>query len=132
LLDEDNEAYKYFDILANDTKSVEGAESKYFKAQILYNQGKYDEAENEIMDFISKNTPHQYWLAKSFILLSDVYLAKDDMFQAKHTLKSIIDNYNNHDDGILEEAQKKIAKIEKKEQESIIMDEEAPDSTQNF
>ncbi|MDA3815774.1 MAG: tetratricopeptide repeat protein [Prolixibacteraceae bacterium] len=132
LLDEDNEAFKYFDILANDTKSIEGAESKYFKAQILHNQGKYDKAENEIMDFISKNTPHQYWLAKSFILLSDVYLAKDDMFQAKHTLKSIIDNYNKNDDGILKEAQKKIAEIEKIEEESIIMKKETPDSTQNF
>ncbi|HKK81360.1 MAG TPA: hypothetical protein VJ909_03885, partial [Prolixibacteraceae bacterium] len=59
-------------------------------------------------------------------------LAKDDMFQAKHTLKSIIDNYNNNNDGILKEAKKKIAAIEKIEQESIIMNEETPDSTQNF
>lgn len=115
LLKEDQEALKYFNLFANDTKSVEGAESKYFKAQILFNQKKYDESENEIMDFISKNTPHQFWLAKSFILLSDIYLMKNDIFQAKHTLKSITDNYNIKTDGIIDEATKKMAIIEAKE-----------------
>ncbi|MDA3881312.1 MAG: tetratricopeptide repeat protein [Prolixibacteraceae bacterium] len=129
LTGEENEALKYFNLLIEDTKSIEGAESKFFKAQILFNKNKYDEAENEIMDFISKSTPHKYWLAKSFILLSDVYREKNDIFQAKHTLKSIIDNYNNDTDGIIEEANKKIAEIEQIEKKSIIIDNETPDST---
>lgn len=129
LTGEENEALKYFELLIEDTKSLEGAESKFFKSQILFNKGQYDKAENEIMDFISKNTPHQYWLAKSFILLSDIYLAKNDIFQAKHTLKSITDNYNDNTDGIIEEANKKIAEIEEIEEESIILENETPDST---
>lgn len=129
LLSQDDEALKYFQLLTGDTKSIEGAESKFFVAQILYNKGKYTDSENEIMDFISKNTPHQYWLAKSFLLLSDIYLQKDDAFQAKHTLSSIVDNYTDQTDGIIKEAQTKIMKLEEKEKETIITNQDA-DSTQ--
>ena len=64
------------------------------------------------MDFISKNTPHQYWLAKSFILLSDIYLSQGDRFQARHTLKSIVENYPETDDGIIETGQAKLQHLE--------------------
>lgn len=130
LLKEEQEALKYFKLLTTDTKSTEGAESKYFVAQILYNQGAIDECEKEILDFINKNTPHQYWLAKSFLLLSDVYLRKNDTFQAKHTLSSIIDNYTDKNDGILTDAMARMKKLEAKEKETIITNE-ASDSLQN-
>jgi tetratricopeptide (TPR) repeat protein len=98
--------------LSADTNSAEGAEAKYLVAQILFDQQKVKESEKEIMDFISKNSPHQYWLAKSFILLSDIYLKNGDEFQAKHTLKSIQDNYANPTDGIQEAARQKLQQIE--------------------
>lgn len=129
MLSQDDEALKYFRLLADDTQSAEGAEAKFFVAQILFNKGNYDDCENEIMDFISKSTPHQYWLAKSFLLLSDVYLKKNDTFQAKHTLSSVVDNYTNPSDGIIDEAKAKIKKLEAIERETIITDE-ASDSTE--
>ena len=106
--------------LAEDTKSEEGAEAKYLLAEILASKNKLKEAEDEVMDFISKNTPHQYWLAKSFILLSDIYLSQGDHFQAKHTIKSIVENYPVNDDGIIETAKAKLQhleELEEKEQE---------------
>jgi hypothetical protein len=72
-------------------------------------------SEDEITDFISKNTPYQYWLGKSFLLLADIYLSKDDQFQAKHTLKSLYENYNDDNDGIKAEAAKKLLVIENEE-----------------
>jgi thioredoxin-like negative regulator of GroEL len=36
-------------------------------------------------------------VAKSFILLADVYLATGNEFQARQTLQSIIDNYEGED-----------------------------------
>ena len=68
--------------------------------------------EKEIFDFLQKNTSQEYWLARSFILLSDVYLAQDDVFQAKHTLQSIIENYDpSAEDDILLIAKEKLDKI---------------------
>ncbi len=64
------------------------------------------------MDFIDNNSPHQFWLAKSFILLSDIYLKNGDEFQAKHTLKSIEENYPEPNDGIMETTHQKLQLIE--------------------
>jgi hypothetical protein len=64
------------------------------------------------MDFISKGTPYQFWLGKAFLLLADIYLDKNDEFQAKHTLKSLVENYSNETDGVKEEASRKLAAIE--------------------
>ncbi len=44
-------------------------------------------------EFIDEFSSYDYWLAKSFILLADIYTITGDLFQAKQTLQSIIDNY---------------------------------------
>lgn len=111
------QALPLFKELAQDTKSAEGAESKYLLAEILVSQHKLKEAENEVMDFISKNTPHQFWLAKSFILLADIYLQQNDEFQAKHTLKSIVENYPLDHDGIIETAKSRLKHLEELEKQ---------------
>ncbi len=102
-----------FQIVAREVSSIVGAESKYRVAEILYIRKEYKQAEDEIFDFIDKNTPHQFWMAKSFILLSDIYLVNEDEFQAIQTLESIIDYYEETDDGILNQARRKKADIQK-------------------
>ena len=102
-------------IVASDVKYEQGAESKYLVAEIYYHQKEMQKSEDEIIDFISKNTPYQYWLGKSFLLLADIYVSKDDQFQAKHTLKSLYENYNDDNDGIKDEAAKKLLVIENEE-----------------
>ena len=110
-----DQAFPLLSKLSAETNSAEGAESKFLVAEILFEKNKLKESEKEIMDFIDKNSPHQFWLAKSFILLSDIYLKNNDEFQAKHTLKSIVDNYPEPDDGILEVTRQKLAQIEASE-----------------
>lgn len=108
-----------FSKVATNLKTKEGAESKYQIAKIYLNKGEYNKAEAEVFAFAEKNTPHQYWLAKSFILLSDVYMKQDDFFQAKATLQSVIDGYTNTSDGIIDEATGKLnelVKVEKNKQ----------------
>ncbi len=107
---------------AVETKTATGAEAKYLLADVYFRKQNLTASEKEIMDLVDKGTPHQYWLAKSFILLSDIYVAKKDDFQAKHTLKSLLENYPEKNDGIITEATRKLADVEareKKEVESI-------------
>ena len=60
---------------------------------------------------VNQETPnHPYWVVKAFILLADIYAEKDNMFQAKATLQSIIDNYDGDQD-LLNEAQSKLQAI---------------------
>jgi len=50
-------------------------------------------------------------LAKSYILWSDIFESRKDVFQATHTLQSIIDNYPEKSDGILEQCKTKLDKL---------------------
>ncbi len=84
--------------LAESTKTTEGAEAKYLVAKILYDNKNIDAAEAEVLDYVEKGTPHQYWLAKSFILLSDIYHDKGDDFQAVQYLLTLKDSYSANDD----------------------------------
>lgn len=102
--------------VAADTKLEQGAEAKYLVSEILYQQNQKQQAEEEIMDFISKGTPFQFWLGKAFLLLADIYLDRGDDFQAKHTLRSVVENYGADNDGVKVQASKKLAGIEAREQ----------------
>ena len=59
----------------------------------LYKTQRYDEAEEKAFFVSDKFGNFINWTARSFIVLSDIYVAKENIFQAKETLKSVIENY---------------------------------------
>ncbi|MFT3754227.1 MAG: tetratricopeptide repeat protein [Paludibacter sp.] len=85
-------------LLANETRTVNGAESKYLLASMYFEQDKLADTEKEVLDFAKKNTPHQFWLARSFVLLADVYIKQNNDFQAKQYLLSLQKNYTKPDE----------------------------------
>ncbi len=62
-----------------------------------------------IYDFAS--TPIAYWRAKAFIVLGDIYVVDGNSFQARATYQSIVDGYRPEDDGIVDAARERIAKL---------------------
>lgn len=112
-----DEALIEFSKVATNLKTKEGAESKYQVAKIYFTKGEYSKSETEVFAFAEKNTPHQYWLAKSFILLANVYSKQNDFFQAKATLQSVIDGYSATDDGIIDEATNLLNQLVKQEKD---------------
>ena len=84
--------------LAEDTRTKEGAESKYLLAELMFADGQYTECEEEILDYIEVSTPHTYWLARSFVLLSDLYTTLDRKMEAKQYLLTLKNNYTANDD----------------------------------
>lgn len=85
-------------ILAKDTRNIYGAEAKYKVAQIYFDAGQTGQAEKEVLDYIEVSTPHTYWLARSFVLLSDVYMKLGRNLDAKQYLLSLKQNYQADDD----------------------------------
>lgn len=85
-------------LLAADTRTPQGAEARYLLAQQLYDQAQYAEAEKALLQFIDESTPHAYWLARGFILLSDVYARTGKTLEAREYLLSLQQNYQADDD----------------------------------
>ena len=105
------EARKIYELLASDVSNVEGAESAYRLIETLFAEGNHDECEKRIYALADSKTPHSYWLGKAFILLGDIYVARNDVFQARATYRSVVDGYTPADDGIVAEAQSKLEKL---------------------
>lgn len=105
--------------LSKDTRTAVGAESKYLLASVYYQQGSLTTAEKEVLDFAQKNTPFQYWLARGFILLSDIYIAQKNDFQAKQYLLSLQRNYKTNDD-IQEMINTRLNAISQREKSKVI------------
>ncbi|MDY0160461.1 MAG: tetratricopeptide repeat protein [Bacteroidales bacterium] len=104
-------AYNLYLSLSTEVTSYQGAEAKYRQAEIMYKMGRDTLAEEIVYEFAGLNSPHAYWMAKAFMLLSDIFYDRDDYFQAKHTLQLVLDNYANETDGIKDEARDKLAVI---------------------
>lgn len=105
------EANREFSITDKLTSGAWGAESKYYQALIAFNNNDDKKSEELIYQLSDQYSDFEYWIAKGFILLADIYLKRDNSFQAEQTLKSIIDNYSGND--LKEIARKKLKQIEK-------------------
>ncbi len=111
-LNEFDEALRDFRRTATEVVSIEGAESKYRVAEILFKKGTTEESEKIVNQFIEQNSPHQFWMAKMFLLLADISIKKGDTLQARATLQSLKEYYTIDNDGILDEVKAKLASLD--------------------
>jgi len=93
-----SDAIKDLTTMNIDTRTAIGAEAKFLLAESYFNLNRLGDAEKEVLDFAKKGTSHQYYLARAFIVLADVYIQKGDDFQAKQYLLSLQKNYTVQDD----------------------------------
>lgn len=92
-------------VLSKDTRTVHGAEAKYLLAQYFYDTKDDKNAEKVLEDFAKNGTPHQYWLARGFILWADIYIRQGDDLQARAYLNNLKNNYKGDDEiaGMIED-----------------------------
>ena len=83
---------------AQDSIANEAAKAPVVAAQNLYNAGQYQQAELLLNKAIDEGIGKPYWLAKAFILMSDIYRAEGRLVEAKQTLESLKANYKENDD----------------------------------
>lgn len=88
-----DQAREYWQKAAGAHSDYYGMASAFAIADSHLQQGALDKAEAKAKEATEADTPHDYWVARAFILLSDVYAARGDDFKAKQYLKSLRDNY---------------------------------------
>ncbi len=78
-------------------QGIYGAEAAYLLAEAHFKMGQFGPAEERVFANADRYPSYEFWLAKGYILLADIYAASDNVFQARETLRSIIDNYSGDD-----------------------------------
>ena len=111
-LKQENKALADLKEISKDTRTIHGAEAKYLLAQLYYDNKDDKNAETVLMNFIENGTLHQYWLARGFILLADIYIRQGDDFQARQYLTSLQNNYKG-DDEIAAMIEDRLGKLKK-------------------
>ncbi len=86
------------------TDNQYGAEAKYSIAVVQYNKNRPADAEKTIMEVVKNFASYDYWKAKALLLQVEIHVDRKELFQARAILKSIIDGYEDQEDGIIEEA----------------------------
>jgi TolA-binding protein len=104
------EADKILKKLAENPSTLPGAKASYYLAQGEYDRGDLNSALTQVNALIDSNTPHEYWLARGFILLSDIKRRKGDTFEADEYLRSLRDNYPGTETDIFQMIETRLSK----------------------
>ncbi len=110
------EAMKAYQKVSELSQNNQAAESRFRRAEILYSQGKINEAEEECNTANEANAAYPYWIAKSLLLLSNIYLERGDTFNARAATEAVIENFSDDVD-LINEANAQLKKVEEKEKE---------------
>ncbi|WKN41955.1 tetratricopeptide repeat protein [Tunicatimonas pelagia] len=113
--------------LASVTPDENGAEAQYLTARIYYERGNYQQSIDALYELNKKFGAYEDWLGRSFLLIAENYQAMDEIFQAKATLNSIIDNSPQED--VVSIAKDRLAEIALEEAEQQ-QKQQAADSAQ--
>lgn len=79
--------------ISTNANTEQFAEVAYILADVLRIKKELTQAERELRQNLKKMSNHPNWVAKSLILLSDIYLELGNLSQAKATLKPVIDHH---------------------------------------
>lgn len=77
----------------NSAQDEYGAEAKYLLGEIFFLTKQYKQCYETLISLNKDFAAYTEWVGKSYLLLSDNFVAIGDLFQAKGTLKSIIENF---------------------------------------
>jgi TolA-binding protein len=109
-----DEAFAILEKLSEDVSGEYGAEAAYLLILDSYDKGEFEEVENKVYAFSDAGSPQVYWLAKSFIVLGDSFVERDELAQAKATFESVRDGYEpqNADDDVKDNVEIRLRKLE--------------------
>ncbi len=102
------------------------AEARYLIANIYYLKRDLNKAQELCINANKESSAYPYWVAKSVILLSDIFADKGDLYNARAALEALLENYS-EDPELVSIARAKLAKINQQLNQSSRLNRE-PDS----
>ncbi|MFN5914474.1 MAG: hypothetical protein ACK43J_08790, partial [Chitinophagaceae bacterium] len=105
------EAQSFFENTAKSRIASLASESNYLVAYSLFRQGRLTPAEEKCLSAIEQSGSNDQWSIKMYVLLSRIFMAQGDYFNAKATIQSVLDQViepaiRSEADSILKEIQR--------------------------
>lgn len=119
-------ALKGFEQTEQEANNEWAVESAWHIARIRFERGNYDGAIEKAYKIINEMPSYPKWVIRSYILLGECYFKQDNIFQAKATIQSILDNYEPEDE-LKQEARETLQMIQDAEsakKDNIIQEED--------
>ncbi len=117
-----DEAIDIYKQLSGNKNGDIAAESRYHIAEILYIQGKLKDAEEAANRSIKASSGYDYWIARSYLLLTDILVKQKDYFNAKALLQSMVKHTKITE--VKQEATRKLEEVKKLEKKQSKLSEE--------
>ena len=114
-IDDLDGALRHFNEVTKYSNNAITAESRYLIATVYYRRDQLDLSEQLTHNANADNSNYPYWVGKGLILLSDIYVARRDYFNAKAPLEALIENFKGEAE-IIEEAREKLLNVQELEQ----------------
>jgi len=112
------------------TRNEAAAESRYYTAYIYYLERDLAQAEEICLASNKLSSNYPYWVAKSIILLADVYAERGNYLNAQLSLETLIENYDDDEELVNEAKTKLVALQNKTATSSRIISPDRPDESE--
>jgi TolA-binding protein len=99
----------------NTAQDAYGAEAKYMLGQIFYLQKEYKKSYETLVSLTEDFAAYDEWVGKAYLLMADNFAAMDQLFQARATLQSLVENFPTQ--SVKDEARRKLREIDQAEAE---------------
>ena len=87
----ENSIASFSKVVVNNQSSL-AAEARHQLAMNAFKLGNWDAAEKAALASIENSGSYEFWITRSYMLLGDIFLEQKDFFNAKATLKSVVEN----------------------------------------
>lgn len=102
MLGDNQAAIKTWKPLTTQTDDEFGAQAAVYSAQTQLDSGDAKAAAKTAETFTQSDTPHTYWLARGFIVLSDALRHQGKTYEADEYLRAVRENYPGNEKDIFE------------------------------
>lgn len=116
-LNQGNGAEQILNSISTESDRI-SAEASFLLAKMKFDRAEHDSSLESLFSFNSKFGSYQDLVDQSYLLIAKNYISKDELFQAKATLRSIIQH--SEDEELKAQAMQLIAQIENQPQEDSI------------
>lgn len=110
----------------NGARDEYGAEAKYLLGELFFATKDYKQCYETLVSLNKDFADYPQWVGKSFLLLADNFQATGEVFQARGTLQSLIDNFPLPE--IKEAARKKLDALQKAEAQKQVTPADSVDN----